>query len=140
AAPPLASRHRRQRHRMSSRLGETKMRHARRPAAKARFAIIAIAAALLAGCASTWPSGTAVAPLAIHGNKTTFEIAPVLLASERAAPVGAAEIRMGGVHYLFSVGTQRPYLDLGIAVLAINAESQALRITLHNPKLQIIMT
>src|SRR5690606_12188352 len=116
------------------------MRHARRPAAKARFAIIAIAAALLAGCASTGPSGTAVAPLAIHGNKTTFEIAPVLLASERTAPGGAAAIRMGGVPNLFSVGTQGPQLDPGIADLATNAETQALRISVRNPDLRIIMT
>jgi NitT/TauT family transport system substrate-binding protein len=120
--------------------GEINMRNASRRTFGIRLAVLGMTAALLAGCVSTGQSGTANTPLAIHGNKTTFEIAPVLLASERSARGGAAGVKMGGVPNLFSVGSAGPYSEPGIADLATNAETQALRISTRNPDLRIIMT
>lgn len=67
--------------------------------------------------------------LRVYGNTSTIELAPVLLAAQaHAAPV---TISNGGVPDLFQPGR---------AQLATNAETQALRISVDNPDLRIIMT
>lgn len=78
-----------------------------------------------------FPLGAGAAePLRIFGNTTTFELAPVLLAAERihGEPV---QISNGGVPDLFKPGG---------AELATNAETQALRVSVDNPDLRIILT
>lgn len=69
-------------------------------------------------------------PLRVYGNVTTIELAPVLLAADRyyKAPV---TVTNGGVPNLF-----RP----GEADVATNAETQALRVSVDNPSLRIILT
>jgi sulfonate transport system substrate-binding protein len=69
-------------------------------------------------------------PLRVYGNTSTIELAPVLLAVEKfsTAPV---TITSGGVPDLFKPGA---------AELATNAETQALRVTVDNPDLRIILT
>jgi NitT/TauT family transport system substrate-binding protein len=68
--------------------------------------------------------------LRVYGNTSTIELAPVLLAAERihAAPV---RIVNGGVPDLFKPNA---------AELATNAETQALRASVDNPGLRIILT
>lgn len=89
------------------------------------------------------PRGAASAaqlpPIAIHGNKTTFEIAPVLLAADRLYP-GVATVKMGGVPNLFGAPNVAGFSEPGIADVATNAETQALRISVAHPDLRIILT
>ena len=103
----------------------------------ARIASLLAASTILIGCASTGGQNGHV-PLAIHGNMTTFEIAPVLLASERN--VVPSTVKMGGVPNLFGAGNVSSFSEPGMADLATNAETQALRISSRNPDLRIIMT
>lgn len=77
--------------------------------------------------------------IAIHGNKFTFEIAPVLLAADRFYP-GAATVRLGGIANLFGLEGIPNFSEPGIADLATHAETQALRYSLANPDLRILMT
>ena len=98
--------------------------------------LIAVCAAA-AGCTSM-SNSSGLAPLAIHGNKTTFEIAPVLLASQRG--VVPSTVKMGGVPNLFGSPNVSAFAEPGIADLATNAETQALRVSSRNPDLRIIMT
>lgn len=109
---------------------------------------LALACCISGGCAlaqagSTAPaSPTAAAtmpPIAIHGNKTTFEIAPVLLAADGLYP-GTATVKMGGVPNLFGAPNVAGFSEAGIADVATNAETQALRISVKNPDLRIILT
>lgn len=113
---------------------------ANRSGLAAKLVTLVLVGAALAGCTTTKQPMAAYEPLAIHGNKTTFEIAPVLLASERLAPGGASTIKMGGVPNLFDASTSTTYAVPGLADLATNAETQALRISSKNPDLRIIMT
>lgn len=106
----------------------------------APLTVVTFLGAALAACATTPEPRATYEPLAIHGNKTTFEIAPVLLAAERLAPGGADAIKMGGVPNLFDASTSTSYAVPGLADLATNAETQALRISSKNPDLRIIMT
>lgn len=102
-----------------------------------RLAGMAAICALSIGCASTGEPG-ARGSLAIHGNMTTFEIAPVLLASERGAV--PTTVKMGGVPNLFGAANVSGFSVPGMADLATNAETQALRISSRYPDLRIIMT
>lgn len=84
---------------------------------------------LLLGVAASGSGQSRPAPLAVYGNTSTIEFAPVLLAAQsHAEPVA---IGNGGVPDLF-----RP----DRAVLSTNAETQALRVSVDNPNLRIIMT
>src|SRR5690606_26766166 len=96
--------------------------------------------ALVAGCASVsgdraGPSGSP-GSLAIHGNMTTLEISPVLLAADRYYP-GRTTIKMGGVPNLFDevAGSGEP----GHADVATNAETQLLRISVRHPDVRAIL-
>jgi NitT/TauT family transport system substrate-binding protein len=98
---------------------------------------------LLTGCvlASCAPR-VAPAPLAaisVHGNIQTLEIAPVLLAAERHYP-GPATVKMGGIPNLYGEAQIPGYGSPGIADVATHAETQALRYSLKNPDLRIILT
>ena len=103
----------------------------------ARVMGMAAVCALSGACASIGVQ-SGHAPLAIHGNMTTFEIAPVLLASERG--VVPTTVKMGGVPNLFGAAAPSSFSVPGVADLATNAETQALRISSRNPDLRIIMT
>ena len=88
-----------------------------------------LAGLLLLGMASSGAGQSAPAPLTVSGNVTTIEIAPVLLAAQsHREPV---TIGNGGVPDLF--GPDR-------VMLSTNAETQALRVSVDNPDLRIIMT
>ena len=78
-------------------------------------------------------------PISIHGNKTTFEIAPVLLAAERFYP-GQATVKMGGIFNLFGIEGIPGFSEPGIADIATHAETQGLRYSVANPDLRILMT
>jgi hypothetical protein len=81
-------------------------------------------------CAALAGAAGAAEPLRVYGNTTTMEIAPVLLAA--AANGGAeAKVSSGGVPDLFKPDR---------AQLATNAETQALRASVDNPDLRIILT
>ena len=72
----------------------------------------------------------AAEPLRLHVNTSTIEISPVLLAIEKihGEPV---VVRSGGIPDLFREGA---------AQVATNAETQALRVSVDNPDLRIILT
>jgi NitT/TauT family transport system substrate-binding protein len=77
------------------------------------------------------------APLAIYGNKQTFEIAPVLVAAEMARP--GAPVRMGGIPNLVGEPGAAGFSDPGEADLATNAETQLLRASVKHPELRIVL-
>jgi NitT/TauT family transport system substrate-binding protein len=89
-----------------------------------------LAIPLVALGAEAPPVPTSAGALRVYGNTATIEIAPVLLAAQKlhGAPVIVSN---GGVPNLF-----RP----GEAQLATNAETQALRTSVANPDLRIILT
>jgi NitT/TauT family transport system substrate-binding protein len=104
---------------------------------------VAIAGAAVASCTS--PAGPEAdtlpepGPIAVYGNKQTFEIAPVLLAAERYYP-GEASVRMGSIANLVGEPPVPGFGEEGEADLATNAETQALRYSVEHPNLRIIMT
>ncbi len=77
--------------------------------------------------------------ISIHGNKFTFEIAPVLLAAERFYP-GDATVKLGGIANLFGLEGIPNFSEPGIADVATHAETQGLRYSVENPDLRILMT
>jgi NitT/TauT family transport system substrate-binding protein len=101
---------------------------------------LAALALLAAGACTTadLQSGSA-GPLAIYGNKQTFEIAPVLLAAEEFYP-GEARVRMGSIANLVGEPPVPGFGEEGEADLATNAETQALRYSVRHPDLRIVMT
>lgn len=78
-------------------------------------------------------------PIAIFGNTTTFEIAPVMLAADRLYP-GDATLSMGGLANLVGAPGVPGYQSAGKADVATNAETQALRYSVDHPDLRIILT
>ncbi|MBO9576330.1 MAG: ABC transporter substrate-binding protein [Sphingobium sp.] len=75
-------------------------------------------------------------PVAVFGNRTTIELAPVLLAAERSG----VTVKMGGVNNLVGEPGAPGYSSDGLADVATNAETQALRFSVKNPNLRIVMT
>ena len=101
--------------------------------------ISAAALASLGACAGSGMGEGAVpsaGPLALHGNKTTLEISPVLLAARDYYP-GEVSIKMGGVPNLFGEvsGSGEP----GQADIATNAETQLIRGSVDHPDLRMIL-
>jgi sulfonate transport system substrate-binding protein len=88
---------------------------------------------LLVSCVAL-PLAAAEAPLRVHGNTSTIELAPVLLAAQ--AQGVSATVASGGVPDLAKPGVPKP----DVADLATNAETQALRASVDNPDLRIILT
>ena len=77
-------------------------------------------------------------PIAIHGNKQTFEIAPVLLAADEFYP-GEATVKMGGIPNLVGEPIVPGFGEDGVADVATHAETQALRYSVAHPNLRIIL-
>lgn len=101
--------------------------------------VLALALGLTA-CASVPDGAQATAgPLQVYGNVQTFEIAPVLLAAEHYYP-GDASVRMGSIANLVGAPPVPGFGTVGAADLATNAETQALRYSVENPNLRIVMT
>jgi NitT/TauT family transport system substrate-binding protein len=80
-----------------------------------------------------------LAPIAVFGNITTFEIAPVLLAADRFYP-GEAKVSMGSLSNLVGAPGVPGYQSTGKADVATNAETQALRYSVDHPELRIVLT
>lgn len=100
-----------------------------------KLALAAIAALGLTGC-DTMPE---TRPIAVYGNVQTFEIAPVLLAAEHYYP-GDATVSMGSIANLVGAPPVAGFGEVGEADVATNAETQALRYSVENPNLRIVMT
>ncbi len=77
-------------------------------------------------------------PIAVYGNKQTFEIAPVLLAAEDHYP-GEATVRMGSLANLVGAPPVPGFGEEGEADVATNAETQLLRYSVDNPNLRVIL-
>ena len=77
-------------------------------------------------------------PIAVHGNKQTFEIAPVLLAAEAFYP-GESMEKMGGIANLVGEPAVPGFGEEGVADVATHAETQALRYSVRHPDLRIIL-
>lgn len=80
----------------------------------------------------------ALGPIAIHGNKQTFEIAPVLLAAIDHYD-GEATVKMGGIPNLVGEPIVPGFGEEGVADVATHAETQALRYSVRHPNLRIIL-
>lgn len=99
----------------------------------------ALPLAWLSGCASRGRSATPVGPLQVRGSLETLEIAPVMLAARDFFPEGA-DVRNGGIGNLVGAPRVASLGDEGEADIATHAETQALRYSVANPELRIILT
>ena len=99
--------------------------------------ILAAALALTGGCATAQVEAP-LGPISVHGNKQTFEIAPVLLAAAHYYP-GEATVRMGGIPNLVGEPMIQGFGEPGVADVATHAETQALRYSVRHPNLRILM-
>ena len=104
---------------------------------KGLAALVLAAGLALGGCATTADTA-AYEPIRIHGNVQTFEIAPVLLAAEEYYP-GEATVKMGGIPNLIGDEPIQGFGEPGVADVATHAETQALRYSVDNPNLRIIL-
>ena len=103
----------------------------------AGFCVASTAAAQAQTGGASAPAGE---PLSVFGNTTTIEIAPVLVVADRGLYPGPMTVTNGGIPNLFGVATTSELFSAGTAVLATNAETQALRNSVDNPDLRIILT
>jgi sulfonate transport system substrate-binding protein len=103
-----------------------------------KLAILAVAGIASASCAAEAPRET-LPPISIHGNTTTLEIAPVLLAARDYYP-GEANVRMGGIFNLVGEPGVPGFSEPGVADVATHAETQGLRYSARHPNLRIILT
>jgi len=87
---------------------------------------------------SAQPSDTDT--LAVYGNMTTVELAPVLVAIARGLYPGSVTINHGGIPNLYGVEIASERYEAGIAPIVTHAETQALRFSTANPDLRIIFT
>ena len=103
-------------------------------------ALLGLSALWVGGCARSrkWMGGE-VEPLAVRGSTATLEIAPVLLAARDHYPAGAV-VRNGGIGNLVGAARVTGLGDEGPADVATHAETQALRYSVANPDLRIILT
>ncbi len=98
---------------------------------------IALAACVAFGACATAPQPEE--PFRVHGNKVTFEIAPVLVASDQVFD-GPSTVKMGGIPNLVGEPGIPSYGEPGVADVATHAETQGLRYSARHPDLRIIMT
>ena len=77
-------------------------------------------------------------PIAVHGNRQTFEIAPVLLAAADHYS-GVATVKMGGIPNLVGEAVVPGFGEEGVADVATHAETQALRYSVRHPDLRIVL-
>jgi len=104
----------------------------------ATFALMCAGLAL-SSCTATPEPVADPGPIAVYGNVQTFEIAPVLLAAEHYYP-GEATVSMGSIANLVGAPPVQGFGEVGEADVATNAETQALRYSVENPNLRIVMT
>jgi sulfonate transport system substrate-binding protein len=110
-----------------------------------RSILSALAATLLLSCAPTGVDTAAPppAPLKVVGRHDVMELGPVLYAVREAGPA-IATFSSGSVDNLFKTESEAPVGGFdhapGRADLAAQAETQALRASVANPDLRIIMT
>jgi sulfonate transport system substrate-binding protein len=101
---------------------------------------VRIGTAALSVAAMLMATGAAQAaddkPIAVFGNRTTIELAPVLIAAERSGTT----VKMGGVNNLTGDPGAPGYSSDGLADVATNAETQLLRFSVKNPNLRVVMT
>ena len=103
-------------------------------------ALLGLSALWVGGCArSKTSSAEEGPPLAVRGSTATLEIAPVLLAARDHYPAGAV-VRNGGIGNLVGAPRVTGLGDEGPADVATHAETQALRYSVANPDLRIILT
>ncbi|QDX27685.1 PhnD/SsuA/transferrin family substrate-binding protein [Sphingomonas suaedae] len=103
-------------------------------------ALLGLPALCVGGCArSGKPAGGGAGPLAVRGSTATLEIAPVLLAARDHYP-GRAIVRNGGIGNLVGAARVAGLGDEGPADVATHAETQALRYSVANPEIRIILT
>src|SRR5689334_2869436 len=95
-----------------------------------------LALAVFSGPSMASAQTKASVPIAVYGNRTTIELAPVLLAAERSGTT----VKMGGVNNLTGDPGAPGYSSDGLADVATNAETQALRASVKNPNIRIVMT
>ena len=107
--------------------------------AKTRLMGLLAACGIATGCTAMAAPPARLSPIAVHGNIQVFEIAPVLLAADRHYP-GEATVKMGGIPNLFGEAQIPGYGSPGVADVATHAETQALRYSVKNPDLRIILT
>ncbi len=95
---------------------------------------------LLGGCATADGQDVPAnpGPIAVHGNTSTFEISPVFLAAQDYYP-GEASVKMGGIPNLVGEPMIAGFGEAGVADVATHAETQALRYSVRNPNLRIIL-
>src|SRR5690606_37914460 len=103
-----------------------------------RKVMAALAGWALTACASVGTAQDDPGPIAVYGNKQTFEIAPVLLAAEHYYP-GEATVRMGSLSNLVGAPPVPGFGEEGEADVATNAETQLLRYSVENPNLRVIL-
>jgi len=101
-----------------------------------RLTIIAILG--LAGCGTIPDRLGGADPIAIHGNVTTFESGPVLLAAAEHYP-GPATVKMGGIPNLVGEPIIPGFGEEGVADVATHAETQLLRYSVRNLNLRVIL-
>ena len=103
--------------------------------------------AVLSGCATAQntpagapPLAAGQTPLQVYGNLDTLEFAPVLLAGATRES-GRIEIAQGGILSLYGQAGDLPNLRAkGRSHAATNSETQALRYSVANPDLRVILT
>jgi NitT/TauT family transport system substrate-binding protein len=107
-----------------------------KPTFLARWMLAVLLALGLAGAAVAQDTP---GPIAVYGNKQTFEIAPVLLAAAEFYP-GEASVRMGSIANLVGEPPVPGFGEEGVADVATNAETQLLRFSVEHPNLRAVMT
>ncbi len=108
-------------------------------AARIAGAALSMASAALLATAGARAQDQPPGPIAVYGNRTTIELAPVLLAAKIYYP-GGATVKMGGVNNLTGDPGAPGYTSEGLADVATNAETQALRASVKNPNIRIVLT
>jgi NitT/TauT family transport system substrate-binding protein len=106
-------------------------------ATRLRCAAAGVLAMALTACAGAEPMSE---PLRVYGNTSTIELAPVLLAIDGGLYEGPVILTNGGVPNLFNAQAVAGISEAGLADVATNADTQALRVSVQNPDLRIIMT
>lgn len=102
-------------------------------------AMAALPLTQLGGCMAPLRSCPQASPLEVRGSLETLEIAPVLLAARNSTP-GSVIVRNGGIGNLVGAPRVASLGDEGGAHVATHAETQALRYSVANPEIRIILT
>lgn len=101
---------------------------------------ILVASAVLSGCAAHSPVvSQAQVPIEVRANTGAVEAAPVLLAARDFMP-GELDVGRGGIPNLVGAPNVPSVFDPGPADVATHAETQALRYSVDNPEIRIILT